>query len=489
MNTAVWRCLLSGPCTTAHASHSDSTAPLDCATNVILHVDQSHTASPTALSTLMVLDCYFRPYKQTDVGVFPSRWAVFNSWRGRSRIFARGNRAGRCRWSAGFLGDISFPRPCIPVPLHTPFSSPTSALKTPMLRAALKSLHSTCARNTILPIVSRLLPRRRSFSPSFPPHLASPSVLRSDQQRFGPFLVWGIRPSIDSPMLCLLQPSQLPLNAREDVFPYDYVNTWGISDEQQLPLQKTFQDHLMDYSKLLWPVLVFSRENKRVTELRNTATSHLPYRGHCFYFFLWGRGGLVVRLLASHLDEIGSIPGGVAPGCSHAGIVPGDAADWQVFPGISRFLRSCIPALLLTHLTSASSLRVAQISPLSTSFTEAEYHLEATTPNSRFCSCDGGKVEGMYRLFTGLYEMDDDPAGPASGEGEARDATPSPPPRVRRLHYAIATHYAAASKPPALIRKVTLPFAPFLPPFLDSTSPCAPAPTPLSFVRPLAHLD
>ncbi|KAJ8881069.1 hypothetical protein PR048_017542 [Dryococelus australis] len=30
---------------------------------------------------------------------------------GRSRIFAFGNRAGRCRWSAGFLGDLPFPPP------------------------------------------------------------------------------------------------------------------------------------------------------------------------------------------------------------------------------------------------------------------------------------------------------------------------------------------------------------------------------------------
>ncbi|KAJ8894495.1 hypothetical protein PR048_007149 [Dryococelus australis] len=32
----------------------------------------------------------------------------FYSRRGRTRIFAGGNRAGRCRWSAGFLGDLPF---------------------------------------------------------------------------------------------------------------------------------------------------------------------------------------------------------------------------------------------------------------------------------------------------------------------------------------------------------------------------------------------
>ncbi|KAJ8875226.1 hypothetical protein PR048_023121 [Dryococelus australis] len=60
----------------------------------------------------------------------------FNPRPGHPRIFASGNRAGRCRWSVGFLRDLPF----LP-PLHygtAPYSpqSPSSALKTPMLRAA-----------------------------------------------------------------------------------------------------------------------------------------------------------------------------------------------------------------------------------------------------------------------------------------------------------------------------------------------------------------
>ncbi|KAJ8874045.1 hypothetical protein PR048_024885 [Dryococelus australis] len=34
-----------------------------------------------------------------------------------TRIFACENRAGRCRWSTGFLGDLPSLRPCIPAPL------------------------------------------------------------------------------------------------------------------------------------------------------------------------------------------------------------------------------------------------------------------------------------------------------------------------------------------------------------------------------------
>ncbi|KAJ8897800.1 hypothetical protein PR048_003150 [Dryococelus australis] len=50
-------------------------------------------------------------------------------------IFASGNRAERCRRSAGFLGIFRFPRSCIPVLLHSHLISPSSALRTLLLRA------------------------------------------------------------------------------------------------------------------------------------------------------------------------------------------------------------------------------------------------------------------------------------------------------------------------------------------------------------------
>ncbi|KAJ8897272.1 hypothetical protein PR048_002618, partial [Dryococelus australis] len=60
----------------------------------------------------------------------------------RSRIFACGNRARRCRCSAGILRDLSrFPRPCILTVLRTDLASPSSALKISMLRAT-QTLHS-----------------------------------------------------------------------------------------------------------------------------------------------------------------------------------------------------------------------------------------------------------------------------------------------------------------------------------------------------------
>ncbi|KAJ8895125.1 hypothetical protein PR048_000450 [Dryococelus australis] len=64
---------------------------------------------------------------------------------------------------------------------------------------------------------------------------------------------------------------------------------------------------------------------------------------------------LLQLLLASHLDEPASIPDWVTPGFSHVGIALDDTVGRQVFLGDLPFPRSCIPALLRTHLTSPTS--------------------------------------------------------------------------------------------------------------------------------------
>ncbi|KAJ8868894.1 hypothetical protein PR048_030435 [Dryococelus australis] len=66
---------------------------------------------------------------------------------------------------------------------------------------------------------------------------------------------------------------------------------------------------------------------------------------------LGGHSSVVVRLLASHPDKPGSIPGGFAPGFSH---VPDNVNGQLVFSKIARFLRPCIPAMLHTYLASPS---------------------------------------------------------------------------------------------------------------------------------------
>ncbi|KAJ8878006.1 hypothetical protein PR048_022469 [Dryococelus australis] len=63
----------------------------------------------------------------------------------------------------------------------------------------------------------------------------------------------------------------------------------------------------------------------------------------------------LVRLLSSHQGEPSSMPGLVTPGFSQVGIVPDDAAGRRIISEISCFPRPCIPALLHSHLISASS--------------------------------------------------------------------------------------------------------------------------------------
>ncbi|KAJ8889299.1 hypothetical protein PR048_008797 [Dryococelus australis] len=77
----------------------------------------------------------------------PNKTIRVQSSVGSLRIFACGNRAGRCRQSVGFLGD-----PPLLLPFHSgtaPYSpqSPSSALKTSTLRAA-KSLHSLAVQSS-----------------------------------------------------------------------------------------------------------------------------------------------------------------------------------------------------------------------------------------------------------------------------------------------------------------------------------------------------
>ncbi|KAJ8898232.1 hypothetical protein PR048_003592 [Dryococelus australis] len=70
------------------------------------------------------------------------------------------------------------------------------------------------------------------------------------------------------------------------------------------------------------------------------------------------RGGLVVKILASHPGEQGSIPDKIAPGFSHVGIVPDDDVGRLVFPGISPpptppFILALPPSLTTLHPSSA----------------------------------------------------------------------------------------------------------------------------------------
>ncbi|KAJ8877110.1 hypothetical protein PR048_021562 [Dryococelus australis] len=68
-------------------------------------------------------------------GSLPTKANRAQSPAGYSRIFASGNRVGRCRWSAGFLGDLPF-HPLFHSGAAPYIASPSSALNTSMQRAA-----------------------------------------------------------------------------------------------------------------------------------------------------------------------------------------------------------------------------------------------------------------------------------------------------------------------------------------------------------------
>ncbi|KAJ8880649.1 hypothetical protein PR048_017119 [Dryococelus australis] len=55
--------------------------------------------------------------------IYPRRISTQRN-RLRFTLFARGNRAGRCRWSAGFLGISRFSHPCIPMLLRPHLAPP-----------------------------------------------------------------------------------------------------------------------------------------------------------------------------------------------------------------------------------------------------------------------------------------------------------------------------------------------------------------------------
>ncbi|KAJ8882817.1 hypothetical protein PR048_014631 [Dryococelus australis] len=107
---------------------------------------------------------------------------------------------------------------------------------------------------------------------------------------------------------------------------------------------------------------------------------------------------VVVSLLACHLGEPGSIPGGR----SLVGIVTDDAAGRRVFSRISRFPRPCIPAPLHTRLAppslalETSMLKAVQISPLRISSV-------AGSLTVAFCSSDLGHKVTSSEGCTGYF--------------------------------------------------------------------------------------
>ncbi|KAJ8894524.1 hypothetical protein PR048_007181 [Dryococelus australis] len=198
---------------------------------------------------------------------------------GRSRIFACGNRAGRCRCSTCFLGELPFP--------------PVRAFR-------------SCS------ILTSLNPRRLSK-----PRCSQPPK------------------SFQSP---LLRKKKTHGERREEA-----TVTSGQSDATA---SMTGKMQAKDTSELerragldCWFMLICVYP--RQAPLVHHSPSPPPYRA------------LAERLDCSPSTKADRVqpPAGSHPGCSHVGIVPGDAAGWRVFSGISRF-----PALAFRRCFMLTSL-------------------------------------------------------------------------------------------------------------------------------------
>ncbi|KAJ8895284.1 hypothetical protein PR048_000609 [Dryococelus australis] len=114
-------------------------------------------------------------------------------------------------------------------------------------------------------------------------------------------------------------------------------------------------------------------------------------------------GGVTARALAFHKGEPGSIPGGVAPGFLHVGIVPDDAARWSsgfigdlpFIPPLHSGAAPCSPHFALT------GSRTAQITPLLVRTCLFVFYLVSRIYLSKYWN--GSLVQMIAASFPDLY--------------------------------------------------------------------------------------
>ncbi|KAJ8888484.1 hypothetical protein PR048_007975 [Dryococelus australis] len=247
----------------------------------------------------------------------PPKRAGFDSRPGHFLISYMWESCSTMPLPGGFsVGSPVYPVPCIPTLLHTELSSPSSALKISMLRAArISSTRPFCrmerrwnarAGETAYPEKTC----RQAVSSSTIPTCENP----------------GVNPS--GTKLASVQP--LPLEPK--LWHLHFVGRWRRSagGVRGYKCGCLTQWRVVNYCKgklcacSLLCILNACSKNHR------------------------GRGGTVVRQLTSLLGESGSIPGETAPGFSHVPIAPDDHDVRPHFPkpiaslvGVSAFTRAC----------------------------------------------------------------------------------------------------------------------------------------------------
>ncbi|KAJ8878511.1 hypothetical protein PR048_019089 [Dryococelus australis] len=389
---------------------------------------------------------------------------------------ANGNRAGRCRWSAGFLGDLPFPPP-----LHSgaaPYSlqSPTSAFKTSMIGLRRKRL-GKLRPLTVDFTCTQIRPLQQAGS-------QQPTLLNSVKACARCAIAAGVRASVASVMAFPALYGQVSHQKVDDIVNIgDCINRLIGFDLAGNSLYNEIVDFIDSvvprryYSPGTQPVKVaeikltssnvykFNEPTSGIVRLDShvresesyppgiepcspgweasglSTTPPRPHltsdlRGSLFEIracspptkanrvqfpagdccsieetekFVGGTsgrcgngprkrrgsGGVVVRLLASHLGEPDSISGGVAPGFSQVGTVPGRCRWTAGFLGDLPFPRPFIPALLHTHLnhphwlSRPHCLSRLQIRGASLKGSSHIYPLQKETGRRQICKSEG----------------------------------------------------------------------------------------------------
>ncbi|KAJ8875899.1 hypothetical protein PR048_023806 [Dryococelus australis] len=254
-----------------------------------------------------------------------------------------GNRAGRCRWSTGFLRISRFPRPSVPALLHTHFTLPSSVIK-----------KFFCIFELVV-FVSWLVKVRtneglwtsRTARGTLPP--------RNLLQPYGRFRIVGLTCNIT------IKLGKTPISTKDSYSEYDIKLPRSFFDEfiyEKLGNQEIFGS-LSRVSTTIrgkfWHVafscqMIPSAPEKTVNVSALHHISAAVFHGTSFCDPLdpaaadWRQASFHVTAalntrrgtLASHQGEPGSIPGRVT-GFSQVGIVSDDAVGRRVLSRISRF--------------------------------------------------------------------------------------------------------------------------------------------------------
>ncbi|KAJ8877586.1 hypothetical protein PR048_022041 [Dryococelus australis] len=325
--------------------------------------------------------------RDTDIDRLQPRRTGFNAWPGHSGFslveIVPDDAAGR----RVFWQISRFPSPCIPALLHSHLTSHSSAVKTSIdTTETLHDLRVGTMRHQVCVLVSPVsLPRFLTLDAGFPRR--SIPLLR--YYSLAVRCIIAVSTLGEALELCVRKGFQKYSFYREQHIQNLLHRRPRAKEQPPQPFPQVTTDYLANLclgsdspadTPANWKPFAAcsSQSDARLAFVVSRSRSEKGFathqRDHHAILFLRGRGGLVVRLLASHRGEPGSNPG-----------VMDDAAGRPVFSGISSLPLPCIPALLHTRLAWPSSalktsmLRAAQIS----SFTQFRLYSVAETGDPR----------------------------------------------------------------------------------------------------------